>query len=317
MSDSRPNWYDHREPTARCENSMKKLLTALFEIILISQSAWSQISGTATAFVHVAVVDVRSGEIKPDMTVLLSKNRIRKVGPSKTIHVPKKARTIDARGKYLIPGLWDMHVHSLWDANRPPLFFPLFLANGVTGVREMGGPMPAADQVRWRKEVESAAVLGPRLVVPGPFVDGPSPIWPGSIKVSIEEDGKKAVDTLKAAGVDFVKVYTAVPRAAYFGIAEEAKNDGIPFVGHVPLEIGVDEASNAGQRSIEHLMGILLYSSSKSDELKADLMKGTNINQINGQLIDTYDLSRAAALDALFVKNNTWHTSCKHRMILV
>src|SRR5579864_8796972 len=111
MSDSRPNWYDHREPTARCENSMKKLLTALFEIILISQSAWSQISGTAIAFVHVAVVDVRSGEIKPDMTVLLSKNRIRIVGPSKTIHVPKKARTIDARGKYLIPGLWDMHVH--------------------------------------------------------------------------------------------------------------------------------------------------------------------------------------------------------------
>jgi imidazolonepropionase-like amidohydrolase len=108
--------------------------------------------------------------------------------------------------------------------------------------------------------------------------------------------------------VDFVKVYTAVPRAAYFGIAEEAKKDGIPFVGHVPLEIGVDEASNAGQRSIEHLMGILLYSSSKSDELKAELMKGININQINSQLVDTYDLSRAAALNALFVKNNTWQT---------
>jgi hypothetical protein len=169
---------------------MKKLLTALFAIILISQSAWSQISGTAIAFVHVAVVDVRSGEIKSDMTVLLSKNRISKVGPSKTIHIPKNARTIDARGKYLIPGLWDMHVHSLWDADRPPLFFPLFLANGVTGVREIcrhGSP-----KVRWRNEVESAAVLGPRLVVPGPFVDGPHPIWPGSIKVSTEEDGRQA-----------------------------------------------------------------------------------------------------------------------------
>ncbi len=286
---------------------MKKPLTVvLFAIVASTQSPWSQISGNPIAFVHVAVVDVRSGETKPDMTVLLSENRISQIGPSKIVHVPKNVRTIDARGKYLIPGLWDMHVHSLWDANRPPLFFPLFLANGVTGVREMGGPMPAADQVRWRNEVESGAVLGPRLVVSGPFVDGPHPIWPGSIKVSTEEDGKQAVDTLKAAGVDFVKVYTAVPRAAYLSIAKEAQKDGIPFVGHVPLEIGVDEASNAGQRSIEHLMGILLYSSSKSDELKADLMKGTNINQLNDKLVDTYDPSRAAALDALFVKNKTW-----------
>lgn len=288
---------------------MKKLLiVVLFAIITIIQSAWSQISGNPIAFVHVAVVDVRSGETKPDMIVPLSKNRISQVGSSKIVHVPKNAHTIGSRGKYLIPGLWDMHVHSLWDANRPPLFFPLFLANGVTGVREMGGPMPAADQVRWRNEVESGAVLGPRLVVSGPFVDGPHPIWPGSIKVSTEEDGRQAVDSLKAAGVDFVKVYTGVPRAAYFGIAEEARKVEIPFVGHVPLEIGVDEASNAGQRSVEHLMGILLYSSSKSDELKADLMKGTNINQINNQLVDTYDSSRAAALYALFVKNNTWQT---------
>jgi len=286
---------------------MKKLLTVvLFAIIAITQSAWSQISGNAIAFVHVAVIDVLSGQIEPDMTVLLSKNRIGQIGPTKIVRIPKNARTIDARGKYLIPGLWDMHVHSLWDAERPPLFFPLFLANGVTGVREMGEPMLAADQVRWRDQVESRAVLGPRLVVAGPFIDGPHPIWPGSIKVSTEEDGKQAVDTLKAARVDFVKVYTAVPRAAYFGIAKEAQKDGIPFVGHVPLEIGVDEAANAGQRSIEHLMGILLYSSSKSVELKAHLMKGTNINQINNQLVDTYDPSRAALLYALFVKNNTW-----------
>jgi hypothetical protein len=199
-----------------------------------------------------------------------------------------------------------MHVHSLWDATRPAIFFPLFLANGVTGVREMGGPMPAADQVRWRNQVAARAILGPRLVVPGPFVDGPHPVWPGSIKVSTAEDGKEAVNSLKAAGVDFVKVYTAVPRAAYFGIAEEARKDLIPFVGHVPVDIGVDEASGAGQKSIEHLMGILLYSSSKSEQLKADLMKGVNVNQLNNQLVDTFDAARAATLFSLFVKNDTW-----------
>ena len=104
---------------------MKKLLTVvLLAIIAITQSAWSQISGNPIAFVHVAVVDIRSGQIKPDMTVLLSNDRIRQIGSSKVVHVPKNARTIDARGKYLIPGLWDMHMHSLWDASRPPLFFP-------------------------------------------------------------------------------------------------------------------------------------------------------------------------------------------------
>ena len=167
--------------------------------------------------------------------------------------------------------------------------------------------MPVADLVRWRNEVESGAVLGPRLVVAGPFIDGPHPIWPGSIKVSTEEDGKQAVDTLKAA---FRWTFwrrsippEEVPRAAYFGIAKEAQKDGIPFVGHVPLEIGVDEASNAGQKSVEHLLGILFYTSSKSAELTVDLMKGTNSNLLNNQMVDTYDPARASALFALFAKN--------------
>src|SRR6266481_7657666 len=248
------------------------------------------------AFTHVAVVDVQSGQIEPDMTVLISGHEIREVGSIRVVHVPKQVLSIDARGKYLIPGLWDMHVHSLWDSGRPTTFFPLFLANGVTGVREMGGPMPAVDQVRWRNQIAIGAVLGPRLIVPGPFVDGPHPIWPGSMKVSTAEEGKAAVDSLKSAGADFVKIYTAVPRPAYFGIAEEARKDGIPFVGHVPVDIGVDEASSAGQKSIEHLMGILLYCSSISKQLKADLMKGTNMNQLNNQMVATYDAGRAAKL---------------------
>ncbi len=85
-----------------------------------------------------------------------------------------------------------MHVHALWDAERPPEFLPLFLANGVTGVREMGGPMPVADQVRWRQDVVNGKVLGPRLVIAGPFVDGPRAIWPGSVKVSTAEEGRQA-----------------------------------------------------------------------------------------------------------------------------
>jgi len=205
-------------------NIMKKLLTVvLLAIIAITQSAWSQISSDPIALLHVSVVDVRSGETKPDMTVLVWKNRIIQIGSSKTVHVPKNARTIDARAKYLIPGLWDMHVHSLWDANRPPLFFPLFLANGLyRGAESCLLRHSRGSAERWNSFCRSRS------------------------------------------------------------------------------------ARNRSGRSVEHLMGILLYSSWKSDELKADLRKGTNINQINSQLVDTYDPSRAAVLYALFVKNNTW-----------
>jgi imidazolonepropionase-like amidohydrolase len=279
---------------------------ALFSFVLLfgsilPRTAWSQI-----AFTHVNVINVRNGTLAPNRTVLIVGSRIDAVMPAAQDRLPPHTVVIDAKGKFLIPGLWDMHVHALWDTTRAKVFFPLFLANGVTGVREMGGPMPVADQVGWRNQVFSGEILGPRLVVSGPFVDGPHPIWPGSMKVSTEADGERAVELLKAAGADFVKVYTGVPRPAYFGIAREAHKDHIPFVGHLPVWIGVDEASNAGQKSIEHLMGIVLYTSSKSAELTADLMKGINSNQLNNQMVDTYDPARAAKLFALFVENDTW-----------
>jgi imidazolonepropionase-like amidohydrolase len=288
----------------------------LFLLILVPRVFVSgQTSGQASseasgqlALTHLTVIDVRDGTTRPDTTVLIAGNRIQDVGPSTAIRLPKHAQVVNARGRFLIPGLWDMHVHALWDAERPREFFPLFLANGVTGVREMGGPMPVADQVRWRQDVANGTVMGPRLVIAGPFVDGPHAIWPGSIKVSTAEEGRQAVDALQAGGVDFIKVYSQIPRGAYFAVAEEARKDRIPFAGHVPLEVDVSEASIEGQKSIEHLMGILLHCSSKADELKADLMRGVNINQLNDQMVDTYDLEKAATLFALFVKNGTWQT---------
>jgi imidazolonepropionase-like amidohydrolase len=286
------------------------VLTLVPRVFVLGQAS-SQSSGEVPArlaLTHVTLVDVRDGTTHADTTVLIAGDRIESVGPTSAIRLPKHTRVVNAGGQFLIPGLWDMHVHALWDADRARAFLPLFLANGVTGVREMGGPMPVADQVRWRQDVAKGSVLGPRLVIAGPFVDGPHAIWPGSVKVSTAEEGRQAVDSLQSAGVDFIKVYSQIPRAAYLAIAEEARKDRIPFVGHVPLEVDVSEASTEGQKSIEHLMGILLHCSSKADELKADLMRGVNINQLNDQMVDTYDPEKAATLFALFVKNGTWHT---------
>jgi len=126
---------------------MRKLKAAFVVLFLVFTTfACCDALTSKTALVHVTVIDVRNGFTEPDMTVFIEGNEIREVVPSKSFRVPPNTRVIKARGKYLIPGLWDMHVHSLWNADRPTSFFPLFLANGVTGVREMGGPMPAVDQ---------------------------------------------------------------------------------------------------------------------------------------------------------------------------
>lgn len=255
---------------------------------------------------HVSVIDATGSAPQADMTIVVADGRITAIGNRIQAAVPKNAQIVTGRGKFLIPGLWDSHVHTLWDAARPLQFFALFVANGVTTVREMGGPMPAIEQVRWRTRLAAGEILGPRLYVPGPFVDGPQPAWPGSIAVHDETEARDAVRSLKRAGVDFVKVYGGVRKNAYLALADEARGQQIPFAGHVPLEVWSDEASDAGQRSIEHLNGVLLSSSARRDDLRGRLMNGANVNDLNDALVDAYTPALGEAMFARFVKNGTW-----------
>src|SRR5436853_2667665 len=143
--------------------------------------------------------------------------------------------------------MWNMHVHVL----TPERDFPMFIANGVLGVRNMAGV--AKDVFQWRANVASGRVLGPRMVACGPLIDGPEPAHPEhAIPVRNAQEARRAVQSLKRMGADFVKVYDGVPRDAYFAIAEESKKVGLPFVGHLPASVRVAEASDAGQRSLEH-----------------------------------------------------------------
>jgi imidazolonepropionase-like amidohydrolase len=137
------------------------------------------------------------------------------------------------------------------------------------------------------------------MIVAGPMLDGPKTQFPASIAIATPEDGRRAVDMLKARGVDFIKIQSYVPREAYFAIAEECKKQNITFVGHVPDAIRATEASNAGQKSFEHLIGIFEASSTVEDEL----MKGP---KGPGRFLDTYDSAREAAIIQLLAKNQTW-----------
>ena len=267
------------------------------------------------AVVHVTVIDATGALPRTDQTVLIEGNRIAAVGPSNSTVPPRQAQIVDARGFYLIPGLWDMHVH-IWDAD---LAFPLFLANGITGVRNTGGH---PDELRrWRQELSEGKRLGPRLVACGPVVDGPPPIHPDhSVIVENAMQGSAAVRDLKSQGWDFVKVYDNVSRESYFAIAAEAKKDGIPFVGHVPLSVTAIEASDAGQKSIEHLDGLDYVISPLGDRFRRDRLERIGKPPQPGEMMkipvriadeinsiaDTYDEKRAGDLFAHLVRNGTW-----------
>jgi Amidohydrolase family len=252
-------------------------------------------------FTHATIIDVTGAPPRRDTTVVITGDRISAVGDSAKISLPADAQVVDATGKFLIPGLWDMHVH--WYARDT---FTLFVANGVTGVRQMFGN---SDLLRWRDQIAKGSLLGPRMVVASPIIDGPEPVWPNSIAVHNEEEGRKAVRRVKQWGADFVKVYALLPRDAYFGIADEAKQQGITFVGHVPNSVSPREASDAGQKSIEHLTGILIECSDKETELRGKLVKADlpeARSRVQATALETYDEKKAAELVARFAKNQTW-----------
>jgi hypothetical protein len=180
--------------------------------------------------------------------------------PLKDYHKSGKDSIISLPGKYIIPGLWDMHTH-VWYAD---YFFPLFLANGVTGFRDMFGTVGQLQA--WRLSVQGGDKRIPDLFFSGPIVDGPKPVWPGSVAVSNAEDGRRTVDSIKLKlKTDFVKVYSLLSRESYFSIAEECKKMKIDFAGHVPNVVTALEAAKAGQKSQEHLFGILEMVSDSSD----------------------------------------------------
>jgi hypothetical protein len=276
-------------------------LFLLLPALLLAQS--NGVSQTAAlVLAHVTIIDVAGGPSKPDMTVVIRGDRISEIGKAGEITAPPGATVVDASGKFLIPGLWDMHVHGF---SRDSL--TLYTANGVTGVREMFGN---SDLLRWRDEIAKGSLTGPRMIVASPIIDGPQPVWPHSIAVGNEEQGRKAVREVKQWGADFVKVYSLLPRDAYFGIADESKRQGISFVGHVPFAVSAAEASDAGQKSIEHLTGVLLGCSYNETELRNEIVKakapGARFRAKGVALLDTFSDRKAKDLFARFVKNQTW-----------
>jgi hypothetical protein len=283
--------------------------------VLIGGMACSQ----SIVIERVTVIDATDRGVQPDQTVVIVGDRITAIGPWKKTRIPKDAQVLNAAGKFLIPGLWDMHVHGASD-RRAAWSHPLFVANGVVGVRDMAGP---ADAHAWRAQ---HAGDEPRLNVylGSPIVDGPNPEWPDSIVAANEAQGREVVDRQQQSGADFIKVYSRLPRGVYFAIAGEARRLGIPFEGHVPESVSAAEASDAGQKSIEHLTLVAEGCSREEATILADerslheifrspgapieekLAAGKRWFSVEARMRATYDEATAKVLFARFLKNGTW-----------
>ena len=270
------------------------------------------------AFTHVTVIDATGRPPSPDRTVVVVGDRIQSIGKSGEKKVPKSARIIDASGKYLIPGLWDMHVHFRGGPALIPdneAWLSVFLANGITGVREMGGDI-AETVFRWRAEIANGTRLGPRILTSGPKVDGPKPAWPGSIPVTDPASARAAVDRLKAMGSDFVKIYAIdFPRDVFAALIDEARKQGLNVGGHLSLmTMTIRDAINGGVRFVEHVEVFVLGGCSRSEKqlndefARRDSKPPMGLLELQNRYAQTYDEAWARELVAELIQHDVWVT---------
>lgn len=259
-------------------NSFLRIVPTALALMLAVEPARSQ--GRPIAISHVGIVNMDRGGVSTDMTVVVEGGRIQQIFRTGSKKLRAGTQVVDARKKYLIPGLWDMHVHI---QDMPESSAQLYLAHGVTGIRDMRMELDVLLSLRAR--IAAGSLIAPRLVASGPALDDVPKEWPVPIKLRIKTaaEARDAVQALKANGVDFIKVHNFTTREAFFAIADETKRLQMSFVGHVPLAVSVKEAVEAGQRSIEHLSEFRVVEECEENARCQDLIR-------------------------LFKTHRTWHT---------
>ncbi len=230
------------------------------------------------AIIDVNVVDVVKGEVRSHQTVLIAGGRITAAAASDTVNIPAQAVRINGVGRYLMPGLWDMHIHLRSNQVNPdaPLvdenaaLLDLFLPNGVVGVREMGGDL--ADSVyRWRDEIRAGKRIGPRILTAGRKIDGEPPSWNGSLGVKTPEAAREAVRQLKQSGADFVKVYFSnVTVEVLSAVVDEAHKNDLKVVGHLAGNLAIQTVIGIGQDGIEHAQYLIAGKREDAEQLSRE-----------------------------------------------
>jgi hypothetical protein len=284
-------------------NPKKRPLKKIVRIALIMCLVFSSCSSEKVDIIiqNVNIIDVKTGDVLYQKDVAIKDQYIAKIAGGRKLPQTGDTRLIDGTDKYLIPGLWDMHVHLNFEDEE---YLQLYLANGVTGVREMNGM-----HREWKK-MEEGSWLAPRFCMGSRILDGPKPTYEWVHSISTEGEARRAVQEIKEGGYDFVKTLSLLPEHVYAAIADECAQSDIPFAGHLPYSIHPVQAAKMGQRSAEHLLFIQLACSEKEDSLRKDLDKVIMSDTTREEAVDAYHRVEHACVptfsqskaDSLFMK---------------
>jgi imidazolonepropionase-like amidohydrolase len=221
-----------------------------------------------TLLTDVTVVDVETGDLTPGQSLLIRDGVIAEIGA--TVEAAD-ATVLDADGGFLIPGLWDAHVHLFTTEDEPETALPLYLINGVTGVRDMGALWHIGTQQELQARIESGDVLGPRLVLSGAWVDSSPGSWPGMFLADTPEEARAVVARIDTEGWAAVKAYSMLDEMTYAALAEAAEAHGLPLVGHIPERVALRTAIEVGQAGMEHFGRIAMACSTAEEQMLDDL----------------------------------------------
>jgi hypothetical protein len=283
------------------------------------------------AIYNVNIVDVETGELWEGMTVIIKGNIIDTIGKSADFKLSGNGNWVDGTGKYLIPGLWDMHAHLFNEANIRNVDYPLFIANGITGIRVMAADclnppcddpnMTIAQHRRLQNEIQARQLLGPKSILASYYINGALTGESTVLKPRTEAHGRELARLLKKRDVDFIKIYDELMPEAFYGITDEAKKIDLDFAGHVPLTLTSSFVSEAGQKSIEHCCEFVqfLECSEIAEEMSRKVVEMfrnqqadfgytqvEGINKLTLEMVRTFDSLKCKRIYDTYIKNNTW-----------
>ncbi|MEO5859786.1 MAG: amidohydrolase family protein [Pyrinomonadaceae bacterium] len=294
---------------------MRSIFAAICGTVLFATSLFAQ----QIVIRNATVIDVATGQKIPSRTIVVEGGVIKSVAAEGKLKIPKTSKVVNASGKFVIPGLWDMHVHYFNNFSRigtdnKESYGPLFLANGVTGIRDMASDLDDRTKAKSWAAAMATGAAGPRVVVGSNILDGDPPFMPGMFVVKDADAARAAVRLMKAQGASYIKVYWNLSPESYAAIADEAKKLGIPFAGHVPFQVSAFTVSSSGQKSIEHLTGISETCTSREDELR----KIPWTDEVGKEMRATFDMEKCRRLFKTFAKNGTYNvpTMVLHRGML-
>jgi imidazolonepropionase-like amidohydrolase len=305
---------------------MNKLHINIFIwLSLFSCSTDKEVYQDALCITNISTIDAVSG-IQENMTVIIKDDRILRMAKSESFDLSSSNQIVDGTGKFMIPGLWDAHVHFAYIEELAPAMFDLFLAYGITSVRDTGGKIDFVKE--WKDRALASPEDAPRVMIAGPLLDGMPNVYDGSTPtkppLSLGANGVDEaialVEKFDSVGVDLIKAYEMLTPEQFKAVTKIASQKGLNVTGHVPLSMDVISASNAGMNSMEHLRNLEMSCAGNWEELLATrrrlLKEGKSLagsilrsNLHNAQrieAIDNFDEETANNVLQVLAENETW-----------